>query len=124
MKAAELKTRINALEAELRCIEKGIKDRNARLLMEETLNLLDGVGDGFRMEDYYAPTRYYSRIPGVKNIRVVECNPLRTEKFPPYLEVKVTSPKGELLPREIEVRGQVYKVTLWKSKRYDETMDY
>lgn len=118
MKAAELKTKINALQAELQCIETGIREENTRILIEEVLNLLDGVGDGFRMEDYYASTRYYSRIPGVKNIRVVESNPL------PTIKVKVTSPKGELLPREIEVRGQVYKVTLVESKRYDETMDY
>lgn len=124
MKAAELKIKINALQAELQCIETGIREENTRILIEEVLNLLDGVGDGFRVEDYYAPTRYYSRIPGVKNIRMVECHPCSSNPFPPYLEVKVTSPKGELLPREIEVRGQVYKVTLVESKRYDETMDY
>lgn len=124
MKAAELKLKINALEAELQCIEKNIREENTRMLIEEVLNLLDGVGDGFVVGDDYAPTRFYSRIPGVKNIRVVECNPFRTSQFPPYLEVKVTSPKGELLPREIEVRGQVYKVTLVESKRYDATLDY
>ena len=124
MKAEELKRKINALEAELQCIQNGIREENTRVLLEEVLNLLDGVGDGFRMEDYYASTRYYSRIPGVKNIRIVECNPRQTQTFPPYLEVKVLSPKGELLPRQIEVRGQVYKVTLVESKRYDKTMDY
>ena len=112
------------MEAELQCVERSIRDKNTRMLLEEVLNLLDGVGEGFCVGDYYAPTRYYSRIPGVKNVRVVECNPYRTETFPSYLEVKVTSPKGELLPREITVRGQEYKVTLVKSRRYDRTVDY
>ena len=107
-----LKGQINALKAKVFAVENGIKTENSVLLVQETLNLLEGVE--VTEGDYYAESRYYSRIEGVKNIRF----------YRGLLTVKVESPKGELLPKAIVVEGEVYTVHTYKSRYYKECLDY
>ena len=104
----------NRIEAEIISLEKGLVEANHQLFVEEVLNLFDCVGEGFVESDYYAPSRYYSNIRGVKNIRL---NALG-------IQVKVTSPAGYLLPEKIEVHGEVYPVHFVKASSFSEVVDY
>lgn len=114
----QLKAEINRLQAEVDCREAGMKDQNSLLLMEEVRNLRQKVGEGFMSGDYYAPERYYSKIEGVKNIRRASFD------GEPHILVKVTSPKGELLPKEVTVEGTTYKVVYIESLKYKGKIDY
>ena len=114
----QLKEQVNSLNAKIYGIEKGIKDENEVKLFEEVCNLLDGVGKGFTEGDYYAPTRYYSAIKGVKNIRI------GGTVDEPSIAVKIISPVGKLLPDNIKVRDKLYKVYWFYSDKYEEGVDY
>ena len=114
----QLKAEINRLQAEVDCREAGMKDQNSLLLIEEVRNLRQKVGEGFMSGDYYAPERYYSKIEGVKNIRRASFD------GEPHILVKVTSPKGELLPKEVTVEGTTYKVVYIESLKYKGKIDY
>lgn len=110
---SELQAQIDHLNS-LRCaIEMGIKTKNALLLIEECLNLIHCINivEG----DDYAPKRVQSKIPGVKNIRWNARNEFL---------VKVTSPVGYLLPEEIEITDEKYKIVFCESSNFSETLDY
>jgi len=108
-----LKSEINRLESLVWCIENDIRDINSRILYEEICNLIDGIG--VVSGDYYAETRLYSRIPGVKNIR---------RSYNNTIIVKLLSQRGHLLPDKINVRGEEYTIEFAYSKHYDECLDY
>lgn len=91
------------------------KENNRSILVTEILNLWNGVGDGYIDGDYYAPNRYYSKIPGVKNIRNWNDNGIL---------VKVCSRVGYLLPDTVDVNGKTISVTFCESSKYNNTMDY
>ena len=114
MKVSKLIVQRNKIEAEIISLERGLVGANHQRFVEEVLNLFDGVGEGFVEGDYYAPSRYYSGIQGVKNIRL---NALG-------IQVKVTSPAGYLLPEKIEVHGEVYPVHFVKASSFSEVVDY
>ena len=113
----EMKARVNELQAQIWACEKKIGSENARILYQEILNLLNGVGDGYVEGDYYAPSRYYSSIEGVKNIRI-------REAFPNWIFVKVISPRGYLLPKKIKVGGTQFRIEFLQSKNFSERVDY
>lgn len=106
---------INELLQKKEEIENKLVNKNIPLLRKEIRNLLNCVGDGFVEGDYYANSRYYSKIPGVKNIR---------EAGDDGIWVKVTSRNGYLLPNEIEVDGKLYKILFTQSKNYKEKLNY
>lgn len=110
----ELIEQRNKIEAEIISLEKSLTDANTPLFIEEVLNLFDGVGVGFVQGDYYAPSRYYSAIVGIKNIRVDALG----------VKVKVDSPAGYLLPDQIEVRGETYPVHFVRASNFAEGVDY
>lgn len=115
----------NAVDARIFSIRDQIKGKNTPILVEEVMNLFDCVGDGFREGDYYAPNRYYSRIKGVKNIRVDKCYPNGYgNPSVPCILVKIESPEGDNLPKEIEIRGRLYPVEIMKSKNYFDEVNY
>lgn len=115
----------NAVDARIFSIRDQIKGKNTPILVEEVMNLFDCVGDGFREGDYYAPNRYYSRIKGVKNIRVDKCYPNGYgNPSVPCILVKIESPEGDNLPKEIEIRGTLYPVEIMKSKNYFDEVNY
>ena len=113
-KVKELIAQRNKIEAEIISLEKGLTDKNYPLFVEEVLNLLDGVGVGFVGGDYYAPSRYYSGICGIKNIRIDSLG----------IKVKVDSPAGYLVPDKIEVRGEVFPVHFVRASSFAEGVDY
>jgi len=115
MKVNELMAQRNAIEAKISAIEAEIRNENDLLLIEEVANLLDGVGPGFVSEDDYASDRYFSRIPGVKNVR---------RYGEAAVLVKVTSPAGELLPETLPLRGREVKVFICRSRNYSGEVDY
>ena len=109
---SELQAQIDHLNS-LRCaIEMGIKNENTLLLMEECLNLIHGIN--IVEDDDYAPTRVYSKIPGVKNIRWNDRNSFL---------VKTTSPAGYLLPKEITI-DERYGIVFTRSRNFSEKLDY
>ncbi len=112
----------NEAVAEVRHRKSKLIEANVRILDAEIRNLLDEVGDGYTGGDYYAKTRYYSTICGVKNFRIYESED--PTKEPSEILVKILSPKGKLLPKEITVRNIKYKITFVGSKNYDPTIDY
>lgn len=113
----------NEITAEIRCKKSKLVCKNTRILDAEVRNLLDGVGDGYTAEDYYAPVRYYSSIDGVKNLRIhLEMGDGKESVR--VIIVKLLSPKGKLLPETISVRNKKYKIEFWRSKKYDSTVDY
>ena len=114
MKVKELIEKRNQIEAEILSLEKGLVDANYKTFVGEVLNLLDGVGVGFVGGDYYAPSRYYSGICGIKNIR------LNAEG----IQVKVDSPAGYLVPKQVEVRGETYPVHFVRASNFAEGVDY
>lgn len=106
--------RKNEIEAAIAAIENNIKENNGVILIKEVLNLLSGVGDGYIAKDYYASARYYSNIKGVKNIRLID----------EELWVKVTTPRGYLLPEKIKIRNIEYRVICSQSTKYNNEIDY
>lgn len=114
-KVNELKSEINRLQAEVYCIENGIEDSNTIKLVAEVSNLIDGVGEGYIEGDYFAPSRYYSEMQGVKNIRMGEEG---------VVEVKITSPAGLLLPKEVVIKGVALRVIIFRSSKYEDEVDY
>ncbi len=111
----ELIEKKNKIEAQIWAIEKGITIKNEVILYEEISNLIDGVGEGFVPEDYYANSRYYSSIPGVKNIR------FHTDT---EILVKIVSPIGMFIPYTLNVRGVEYRISISFSSKYREGIDY
>lgn len=113
----------NRITSRIEVIQKSITDSNVETLLFETRNLLNHVGSGYVEEDYYASARYYSEIPGVKNIRVYSyADPDKNEKG--CIGLKILSPKGKLVPSEINIDGSIYTIEFWKSKNYSPWIDY
>lgn len=104
----------NAIEAQIIALQDQLVCENATAFVEEVLNLLSGVGDGYVAGDYYAPNRYYSQIKGVKNIRMT-----RGEIW-----VKVTTPSGYLLPDMVRIGNDTYSVIFDKSTKFNNEVDY
>lgn len=111
----ELQLQINSLQAQIDAIEHQYVDSIVPTLIEEVYNLLTGVGKGLVEGDYYADTRYYSSLPGVKNIRM---------GFENELIVKVDSPIGKVLPATIKVQDNEFKLVIIYSTRYSDALDY
>lgn len=108
---------INRLLGEIHAEEKRITNSNYAKFEEEVRNLIDCVGKGFTGGDYYAPRRYYSEIPGVKNIRF---NDHVSGHDTAVIDVKVTSSEGYLLPKKI----LGYDVVFTQSSNYEECLNY
>jgi len=104
----KLTEQINKLQGELAALERKQVSQIYGKLVEETLNLLSGVGEGYIDEDYYAPDRYYSSIDGVKNIRISGNDDVVTVKL--YQNI--------ILPNTIEVDGKIYSIKVIYSKNY------
>ena len=107
----------NRIESEIEAFYNEKADKNSVILVEEVKNLIDGVGEGFVEGDYYAPDRYYSRIPGVKNIRI-----RRGFTTPTTICVKLYS--FVPLPEKITLDGEEYKVETFESSRYSDKLNY
>ena len=104
----------NEIEAAIMELQQGFIDINSRPFFVEILNLMDGVGSGFVAGDYYAPDRYYSHIPGIKNIRICDDK----------IVVKLLSPKGKLIPNKVIMDDFAYTVKFIYSEDYDPVVDY
>jgi len=107
----------NRIESEIEAFYNEKADKNSVILVEEVKNLIDGVGEGFVEGDYYAPDRYYSRIPGVKNIRI-----RRGFTTPTTICVKLYS--FVPLPEKITLDGEEYEVRTFESSRYSNKLNY
>ena len=107
----------NKLESEIEAFFQKVADKNTIILVEEVKNLLDGVGEGFVEGDYYAPNRYYSKIPGVKNIRII-----RGFTTPATIYVKLYH--FVPLPEKINIYGEEYEVRTFESSRYSDKLYY
>ncbi len=119
----EMKAEINRLHAEIYCVEKKMKEKNMPILIQEILNLREGVGEGYVDGDYYAPSRYYSRIEGVKNIRFGK------EGGVMGVEIKCRSRKGIASVPPVgfvlTIKGQKYRITdIYFSSKATEEIDY
>ena len=114
-KVKELLEQRNQIESQIWGIEKEITDKNTVVLHNEISNLIDGVGKGYVEGDYYADTRYYSEINGVKNIRFG-----REDE----IVVKIISPSGWLIPDVINVKSIEFKLSIAYSSKYKEMIDY
>lgn len=110
------KAQINCLLGEIHAEEVRLTNSNYAKFEEEVRNLQDCVGPGFTEADFYASRRYYSGIEGVKNIRFTRG--YSDEK--PSILVKVVSPIGYMLPKEI----LGYKVTFIESSKFNGFLDY
>ena len=110
----ELIQKRNEIEATIMELHQNFISTNSRQFFIEVLNLINGVGCGFVAGDYYAPDRYYSQIPGIKNIRICDDE----------IVVKVISPRGKLIPNKVIMNDVVYTVKFIYSDDYDPTMDY
>ena len=104
----------NKIEAKIMELHQDFININSRQFFIEVLNLINGVGDGFVSGDYYAPDRYYSHIPGIKNIRICDDK----------IVVKLLSPRGKLIPNKVITDDTVYTVKLVYSNNYDPIVDY
>ena len=111
----ELQLQINHLQSQIDAIEHQYVDSIVPTLIEEVYNLLTGVGKGFVEGDYYADTRYYSTLPGVKNIRM---------GFDNEIIVKVDSPIGKVLPATLKMQDNEFKLIILHSSKYSDTLDY
>lgn len=107
----------NKLEAEIEAFFQRETDKNSIILVEEVKNLLDGVGEGFVEGDYYAPDRYYSKTPGVKNIRI---RAGFTTPATIYVKLYTYVP----LPEKITLDGEEYEVKTFESRRYSNKLNY
>ena len=121
-KVNKMKAEINRLYAEIYCTEKKLKEENLPLLIQEVLNLREGVGEGYVAEDYYAPARYYSKIAGVKNIRFGKGGVMG-------VEIKCYSRKGAAsvppVGFEVSIKEQKYRITdIYFSSKATEEIDY
>lgn len=114
-KVHQLQLEINKLQAQIDAIEHQYVDSVTPKLIEEVYNLLTGVGSGFVDGDFYADTRYYSELPGIKNLRM---------GFDNELIVKVNSPIGKLLPATLKVQDNEFKLVILYSTRYSDALDY
>lgn len=114
----EIQSEINRLEALKASIVDATVTTAKESLITEVSNLLFGCGAGFTEEDYYAPVRYYSKIDGVKNIRINE----HTDT----VILKVTSQKGALLGNlsPIKINDVDYDIEITWSNKASEEMDY
>jgi hypothetical protein len=112
---SDITEEINYLRGICSFLSNETKENNRSILVTEILNLWNGVGDGYVEGDYYASNRYYSKIPGVKNIR--NCNKNQ-------ILVKVISPAGYLLPNSVTINGEEITLVFEESTKYDNTMDY
>ena len=106
--------RRNEIDAEIAAIENNMVAENAITLVKEILNLLSGVGEGYVPGDCYAPDRYYSKIEGVKNLRLIDGG----------IYVKVTAPSGYLLPGSVRIGDNTYVIRFNKSFAYFTAVDY
>ena len=106
--------RRNEIEAKIMELHQDFININSKQFFIEVLNLIDGVGDGFVSGDYYAPDRYYSQIPGIKNIRICDNQ----------VVVKLLSPKGKLIPNKVIIDDFAYTVKFIYSGDYDPQLDY
>lgn len=114
-KVNKMMAEINRLKSEIFAIENNLINENIPIFVEEILNLHQGVGSGYIKGDYYAPDRIYSRIDGVKNIRFDDEG---------VILVKVTSPKGYLLPSSVVIEGREIKLIFVESNNYSAEIDY
>lgn len=105
----------NRIEARIYAIETFRFNKNSERLYEEIKNLFDGCGKGFVPGDDYAPDRYYSNIPGVKNIR---------EEYGKTIIAKLYSPVGHILPKKIQIEDKEYIVEFEYSRKYSNEIDY
>ena len=106
---------INYLSGIVSFEEGKVKEENAPTLISEILNLWNGCGEGYVEKDWKAESRYYSKIPGVKNIR---------NYGEDGILVKVRSRIGYLLPDTVNVNGKTVSITFCESEKYDNTLDY
>ena len=111
---SELQSQIDHLNGLKYAIEMGIQNENISILIEEILNLFHGIN--IVGADYYAPKRLYSKIKGVKNIRF--------DDDPREILVKITSPRGYLLPKKVVINGIEFKINFWESSTFSENIDY
>ena len=117
-----IQQKINALEAEKFLMLEKLVDENILKLITEVKNLQTGCGDGYREEDYYAPTRYYSEIKGIKNLRIYRDGEGKT-----MLTIKVESRIGRDLAehiKEYNALPKVDEVRITYSKHYSDEIDY
>lgn len=104
----------NEIEARIMELQQDLVHEHFRQFFIEVLNLINGVGCGFVTGDYYAPNRYYSQIPGIKNIRIYDNE----------IVVKLLSPSGKLIPNKVITNGVAYTVKFVYSSNYDPIVDY
>jgi hypothetical protein len=107
---------INYLSGIASSSRDAIKEENRPTLISEILNLWNGVGEGYVEGDSYAPNRYYSKIPGVKNIRL--------NGNDDKILVKVRSQRGYLIPDTVNINGGEVSITFYESEKYSDEMDY
>lgn len=112
----EIMAEINRLQGELAAIEAAKISENLPLFTEEVLNLCDCVGKGFRSGNYYAPDRFYSEIPGVKNIRFKQVK--NNGEWVTGILVKLYDKRGFDLPQTLEVRGTTFYIHFIESENF------
>ena len=110
----ELIQKRNEIEAAIMELQQDFITCNSRQFFIEVLNLINGVGREFVAGDYYAPDRYYSQIPGIKNIRICDDE----------IVVKLLSPRGKLIPNKVITNDAIYTVKFVYSDNYDPIVDY
>ena len=105
----DIQCEINALEAKKWTLINNYAIANGAKLFEEVLNCYNSCGKGFVQGDYYAPSRYYSEIPGVKNIRLTKAGWRREMlKDCDYVcEIKIVDKRGLHLANYWENQGVV-----------------
>ena len=112
LSSLELVNLINAAKARLALLQIEQATSNEEALVKAILDLKEGIG--VEPEDWYAPDRLYvNSIPGVKNIRF---------QGPKEVLVKITDNRGKLIPEKVLVDGEVYTVTLTRSRYYEEDL--
>lgn len=116
---AKLQEEINKLYGKIALIEESKRCANVAPFITEVRNLLTGVGEGYIEGDYYAPTRYYSQIPGVKNLRRYTNS---NDEW--CIDVKVVSPAGYLLPNKVVIDDTMFNVVYTQSSNYSDRLDY
>lgn len=116
-----IQEQINALEAEKFLMLEELTDEIFLKLLTEVKNLETGCGSGYTEGDYYASTRYYSDIDGVKNLRFVGNGVGRD------LMIKVVNRKGyDLISHiaEYNTIPDVDRVLICKSDKYVDEINY
>lgn len=112
--ARKIDVRIQKIEKRISTLENILIKKRKPEFIQEVLMLMEGIG--IVEEDYYADERYYSTLPGIKNIRF--------SRYPNKIKVKVLSPIGYLIPEIINIRGEDYTIDFTESKRYRRSIDY